>query len=463
MVTIRRLILGASLLAAGIGMFGGPAQAQSPTAFGVPMGNPNIPGYNFPEDPATLLGWINNQPANAPQIYTHGWGVWASLTMGSGQTAFGIPNAPIYMTWLSPNEILGLGNTAKLSSKAPVKRALGIGAARQLTKFGLAGPSTLKFNGSLKVQNGIKATPDTSSVLVTVGYDPAATEWIIGGNLFQYSTYASLYTAGQPEIAQFPTNAVSVKPTYKRIPAGTSIYTLPTWPGTPQVTPAITQNGFGEKSWNDGCSYVNTSLTGPTTATGTDPSCSNLNAANTYSINDFINIPITANNINQFESMDPSDPVNVGDTLLLVAMHVTTKEIPEWTWQTYFWTPNPAAPPTPSSAALAQTRPSQITGAAAHYAIVFAYQMVAPNQPANGGQSVGSPAVGYNPYLEADFPASTFGISRPILPVIGPPWIGTVGVQTNCITCHAHGGSRDQHSKSRKYAALCYGFLYCPE
>jgi hypothetical protein len=438
MVTIHRLILGASLLVAGMAVGLGTAQAQTPTSYGAPMGNPNIPGYNFPEDQTTLLNWINNQPANSGQIYTHGWGIWASLTMGSGQSAFGIANAPVYMTWLSPNEIQNLGATAKLSAKAPAKRALGIGAARQLTKFGLAAQPALKFNGSAKVKKGVKATPDTSSLLVAVGYDPAATNWIVEGNLFQYSSYANLYAAGQPEIAQFPTNSVSVKPTYKRIPAGTGIYTLATWPGTPPViTPAITKGGFGESSWNDGCFYVDTSLTGPTSTTGTDPTCANQNASNTYSVYDFINIPITANNIGEFNSYDPGNGLNVGDTLLLAAMHVTSKEIPEWTWQTYFWTPNPSAPPLPSSAMLAQARPAQITGAAAHYAIVFAYQMVMPNQPENGGQSVGGPVVGYNPYLEAGFPASTFGISRPIVPASGPAWVGTVGVQTNCMTCHA--------------------------
>ena len=36
------------------------------------------------------------------------------------------------------------------------------------------------------------------------------------------------------------------------------------------------------------------------------------------------------------------------------------------------------------------------------------YQMVAPNQPVNGGKSVGSPVTVYNPYLEARFDSSVF-------------------------------------------------------
>jgi hypothetical protein len=64
--------------------------------------------------------------------------------------------------------------------------------------------------------------------------------------------------------------------------------------------------------------------------------------------------------------------------------------------------------------------------------------MVDPNQPLDGGTSTGLPVIGFNPYLEAGFPKSVFGLLRPITnPNTGKAWIGTVGIQTNCMTCHS--------------------------
>ena len=55
------------------------AEAQA-VNYGASLPNPGIPGYNFPEPESTILGWVNNQPADTAKIYLHGWGLWASLT-----------------------------------------------------------------------------------------------------------------------------------------------------------------------------------------------------------------------------------------------------------------------------------------------------------------------------------------------------------------------------------------------
>ncbi|MFK4985829.1 hypothetical protein ACI4B7_28805, partial [Klebsiella pneumoniae] len=67
-----------------------------------------------------------------------------------------------------------------------------------------------------------------------------------------------------------------------------------------------------------------------------------------------------------------------GAIAVLVGMHVTTKEINNWTWQSYYWTPDPENPGTPSSKLAAANRPSQLVGAAAHYAMCAAYTMLTP-------------------------------------------------------------------------------------
>jgi hypothetical protein len=118
--------------------------------------------------------------------------------------------------------------------------------------------------------------------------------------------------------------------------------------------------------------------------------------------------------------------------VLLVAMHVGTKEISNWTWQTFFWTPNPAQPLFPSSAFAAGLRPSNLNGAANHYAVATAYAMVWPNQPINGGTNTGvTPIIAFNPYLEAGLGNLSSGRPNQLNP--NYQW----GVQTNCMSCHA--------------------------
>lgn len=429
-------------------VFCAPALAQLPPSLGVPLPNPNIPGYNFPETEATILNWVNNQPAGTSNIYLHGWGLWTSLTMPSGTSAFGLPNAPVYLTWLSKQELVALSKTTanaksatETAARAP--RTLGLGPATQLLKFGTNStkdlPSVLLKS---KKQGNAAVDPDTA-VFETVSYSPDAALWILEGRLFLLSTIQAVYNAGQPEIPVFPNSAVSLKPVYKVISTKNLIngryYAMPAWPGTPAVTPTILKNGFGEEYW-PGCVYVDTQNSGPSTASGIDPACDGPTPATTYGLGDFISIPVNADNIAQLkvEGQGQADIV-IGDTLILMAMHVTSREITEWTWQTFFWTPNPVSPPSPSSATIAGARPlGQLKGAAAHYASSVAYQMIAPNQPVNGGNNNGLPVIGYNPYLEADFKASVFGMSVPVVnPQTGQKWVGQVGVQTNCMTCHA--------------------------
>ena len=129
--------------------------------------------------------------------------------------------------------------------------------------------------------------------------------------------------------------------------------------------------------------------------------------------------------------------VSAGDYAILVGMHVTSREILRWTWQTFWWTADPAAPAAPSTSAIAAARPlSALDAAAAHYAMAPAYQMVAPAQPVNGGKDVGAAVIGYNPHLEAGFDPGTFQIVRTINAGTPQAITNRYGVETNCMTCH---------------------------
>lgn len=414
----------------------GVARAE-PSVWGVDLPVPAIPGYAFPESETTLLGWVNgNSAADMANVYLHGWGLWAALNTPSGQSAYGIANAPVYLTWVTRQDLVAMARTQDTGKpKKAGPRKLTMGEVTQLSKFGI---HSMQAKPKLKAAKPGAPSPDFDT-LETVTYDPVSGHAINDRGYFKLATIKQVYDSKQPEIAAFPVNSVVVKPVYKVITAAklyqNRYYVMAAWPGTPEVTPAIQANGFPEQSWNAGCIYVDTQNSGPSQASGVDAGCSGPTAASTYGLGDFVSFTLNAENATLFD-LGNKQKLVAGDTLLLMAMHVSSREMTEWTWQTFFWTPNPAAPPLPSSAAVAAARPTQLTGAPAHYAGSFAYSMVTPNQPVNDGQSVGQPVVGYNPYLESGFPQSTFGLSRPIVDGT-TSWTGTVGVQTNCMTCHA--------------------------
>ena len=116
-------------------------------------------------------------------------------------------------------------------------------------------------------------------------------------------------------------------------------------------------------------------------------------------------------------------------------MHVTSREVKRWTWQTYWWEANPDKPFAPSTQEIADAKPAQLKGAPRHYSMAVAYQMLQPAQPLTGGVNKGTPLFAFNPYLEAGFDPSVFQVFHPIQTPTG--LLKTeYGMQTNCMTCH---------------------------
>jgi hypothetical protein len=87
----------------------------------------------------------------------------------------------------------------------------------------------------------------------------------------------------------------------------------------------------------------------------------------------------------------------------LLALHYTTKEIPEWVWSTFWWHDRPDDGP------YAMNRPPAVSGVWRHYLMSTAFSMEAPKE------GDGKPHVTFNPWLEARF---------------------VNGTVSNCMTCH---------------------------
>lgn len=372
------------------------------------------PGTVFPESELTINGWVYGGDEQA--IHRHAWNIWAGLTQQAG-TVDGQP-VRAFETWATPsNMIYRMHNET-----APPQRRLDLEPARQLRNVSPQVAATADGQGS----GDVSADGDTH-IAVSVAYNPPAARHAINNRLFLESTLKQLIKDGYTDIPNFPVNAITIKPVYKVINAANTvngIYTFPGWPGTPEPAKA-----FGESDW-DACVYVDVTGLGRG-GNSIDAGCQGRNADNTFYLNNFIHHPVTAADA-EYLAAQLSVKVEAGDYVILVGMHVATREIKRWAWQTFWWSANPDAPYPPSSQAIAAARPAVLDEAAAHYAMSVAYSMVSPAQPITGGENVGQPVISYNPHLEAGFDPGVFQISRPIN--------GTdrydYGVQTNCMTCH---------------------------
>jgi hypothetical protein len=336
--------------------------------------NTGVPGFTFPVTQQTVDKWNANDDIES--MATHAWGIWVGLNMPSGETFQG-QKLRVFETWNTTEEV-----TPTASAQAVRQRSL---SPRPLRQF--------RFQrGTMLPRDAIPA----DSPLGFVKYDPTAADHIVKDKLISTTTLNKLVVAGQiTNVPEFPNTAIAIKVQTEAAtpndPQNPGFYKLNVWSGPPNPAKA-----FPEGSWPNFV-WVNLDPTQPSTGDGS--AGVTRTPADTYSINDFVNF------------------TNNGKAQIVVGMHVTTREASDWTWQSFWWAPDPTKPPAPSSQQIVVARPNYLLqmGAPAHYAATLADSM---------RTSKGGTIFGYNPYLEARFS----GLAGQF----------QFGVQTNCMSCHAN-------------------------
>ena len=408
----------------------------------VPMPSNLVTGDPFPTDSTTINGWVarsrevNNLETN-DDIINHGWAIWSALNEITDQTNNG-QKLRRFETWYTPQDIINAYQLRKLNPQAKlshVKRNTG----------------DFQVPHQIHTGNGVLPNdPADASVVGFVKYDPTDAEHIYDNNLFFRHTLDSILGQYQGQIANvpnFPNSGVAIKPVFaplmKKDPK-TGYYTFSAWPG---------DGGNPERTLDPGTSSGTGTFNNNVYITidgETNP------ADSIFSINDFIHFKIDSAQAAFFVGFGFKD-AKPGDYAVLQGMHVTTREITRWTWQTFWWSQNHDDPYSPSSRHIASLRMNKnLDRAAGHYAMAVAYNMVNPAQPYNGGtggfEDPGFNSIyAYNPYLEAGFgptvPPSqggpTFALGDSIVQVYYDTtyqYIGTRrnrwGMQTNCMSCH---------------------------
>jgi hypothetical protein len=429
---------------AGCGESGGGDGKNPPAAQVADGGNGTVtpvplPTPNFPLDSATIDGWISNPAGpDTAQIRAHAWAIWAGLTQRTAQMS-GSDSLPVYETWPTSQEVFDTASAAPPVTQAR-RLTRGLHVARQ---FGHSQVAVVRerLDASPQVrgaQAGGKPAPparlDSALVMVTVSYNTAAASHIrqngyyLQSTLDSLNTYFNSQTPPTPTAARniqlFPDSAVALKPTY--LPVSADGFTiLPYWAG-PQAstdpvmpdintwTQCVAVDPTGKSVGMMIRARCNTIETATIMVVGLDQfyhfSLDSAEAAAFYEVQGSMRVAHgraspSASDIIPNPLPTTLDSVMKGDYGVLVAMHVTTKEISNWTWQTFWWTPNPDQDP------LASDHPASVTGPFRNYAMKPAYYMTVPNGP-----SQGQDVVTFNPYLEPD--------------------LAPQGKTSNCMTCH---------------------------
>ena len=194
-----------------------------------------------------------------------------------------------------------------------------------------------------------------NSILGFVKDDPTAAVHIIDNNLIKRSALNQLAAEGSTKVPAFPITSVTLKPVFNPIAS--------TWPGPPGDELPSMSEPFPESAWEE-CVWID--LENEREGSGmTDATCASRTAATTHNLDDFIHFEMSdkharlLNLQNQLRSNDA--PLFQADApSILQAMHVTSRELTCWTWQTFWWSHQPDNPHFPSSNLFADTRPEQL-------------------------------------------------------------------------------------------------------
>jgi hypothetical protein len=341
-----------------------------------------IPGnYDFPANQTALTKLRDQNDVTGMRL--HAWMVFAGMTQPTPT------GEAVWETWYSADETFGGAQPQALTTRNLQRR---FQVPKQFRSTGLH-PQAV----------------GTSLASFTLFNEDLRT-FVRQQKLYLHSTLKAINDSFKPqtpiaqrEIPQFPNRAVALKTVWWIVKKqGTTA--IPVW--DPELNPPqSTGNDF--RTWKRCVAVDPSRLTVPTGETVSLP-CNQAPpaAAHVVPLEAFYHFALTAETLASLKQL-PNDIPNlataaVGDHLVLLALHYTTKEIPEWVWATFWWHDRP------DQGEFAAGRPAQVKGAWRNYLMSPSYSMETPRES-------GSAHAAFNPWLEARFPN------------------GTV---SDCMTCH---------------------------
>lgn len=385
------------------------------------------PYGSYPATQETVQGWIDTLDTAA--IRAHSWDIWASITAPSD-----VDNLPTWETWFSGHEIFDLTPKVSLGPLRDIEQPKQFHHTQLLA--GLDTPVVLPE--SLTSFN--RYTKTLADSIIDHQFNELSTLQAINNQFNAEGTAVidrKILTSDKP----VDSSQIVLKPVFQFISA-TEPTVIPYWAGaSPSYTTNL--NNPEPKTWRQGVVVDPTGKLQPGTSVMMAVNNESPKLLAVVSLDDFYSFILTeaeadaffesfgfgsgddigADNDTAEEAL--REAVKAGNYALLMAMHITTKEIPNWTWQTIWWAGNP------QDILFGKDRPASIPSPWNHYNMRTAYYMVSPTNTAGG-----EPLISYNPYLETNLQGT----------VPGPNGsnIDWTGVHSNCMSCHRMAGYKTQ-------------------
>jgi hypothetical protein len=273
--------------------------------------------YKF-QSAKTVQEWIDDLDNKA--ITGHAWDTWGALTTMTDQKSNG-ELLPVFDTWWDKIEVFAPpGRKAaprrpihRFEPPAQFRRSAGLRAKAGFTDhhFGQLGFDTVKYNDAVKKHVDDKHYND-QKILTAVNNDWAANTPLANRKL-----------------ADFTDDSVMLKPTYRFV-SGTSPTLIGYWTGPANSTSPSTPS---DSTWTKKMFVVppESKLTADQLTLQSEAG-----PLPVVKVSDFYHVKLTAEAAAGLNTQTPGLNLKAGDYALLVAMHVSTREIADWTWQT-FW------------------------------------------------------------------------------------------------------------------------------
>jgi hypothetical protein len=381
---ISIVLIGTTLLSGGVLL--GQQVVPPPGYYDIPA------GYDFPAEKQTLEQYRSTANVTAQRL--HVWNVYAGMTQRTPDDKYAI-----WETWYSEDETFQTGPTPQAITPRRIVRRF-----RQPAQF--------------RSPPGAAAPQAAGTALLSfVLYNFAGYNHIRSSALFSTTVLKKLQQTGTPDprlptnrtIPPFPANAVALKTIWWPV-AKDKLTPMPVW------DPAANPPRPGGNPFTTWARVV-----------AIDPTRPNISAEEsrtvTFAGRQFPNSHVVG--LNSFHSviLDAQAASNAmqngllgglaqqilgrglqaGDIAVFTGTHLTTKEIDDWVWATFWWHDRPSEGP------YASDRPDSVKGVWRNYLMNASYDLNLPRATDSG------PHVTFNPWLEARFPN---------------------GQTSNCMACH---------------------------
>jgi hypothetical protein len=388
--------------------FGARALAQNIKPEPIPL-----PPSEFPTPSADLEALIARNDVVA--LRKHSWLLWSGLTADSSQS-FNGRVLPIWETWLSEEEAFSLVNQLVATAAAQRPRILRPFAPPRQFQHGastLAKTLTAGTTPKQRLLAFVKMSPESASFLAASHETPAKSgqsySYVSASDLAQLNAaFDQSNTAVKDrKIIDFPAAGTDLKMVFLPVKPG-GLSAIPLWNGAADSSDPTQPT---PDSWK---TCVAVDPTNSQTGTASINCNGHQVQAEIVPLKAFYSVQINATEaatINSLSKLAGAAAVQAGDFQVLVAMHVTTKEITNWTWATFWWQ-NGKNPPNDFPGSVADMPDaSKVKAPWRNYAMCISDSMVVPATDPKG-----KPVVCFNPYLETN---------------------QTDGLNSNCMSCHA--------------------------